>query len=215
MPSNSISYIGKTTKSKSRWRDWRQTASLIWARPQNPILGGDTGIKQPLSYRQGPKIPVWPARLASYNLSYVGKTTRSKSRRRDWRQTACLIYARPQNPSLAGETGLKQPLLYRQAPQIPVSPARLASNSLFYIGNTPKARSRRQECPQTASLISARPQNPSLAGETGVKQPLLYGQGPKIPFSAATLASNSLSHIGKAPKSQSGRRDWPHTTSHM
>ena len=38
-----------------------------------------------------PKIPVSPARLASYGLSYIGKAPKSQSRRPEWPQTASLI----------------------------------------------------------------------------------------------------------------------------
>ena len=169
-------------------RDWPPTVSLIYARRQNPSLPGDTGLIHPLLYRQGPKIPVSPATLASYGLSYIGEAPKSQSRLRDWPHRSSLMHARPQNPSLAGETGLKKPLLYRQGPQIPVSPARLASNSLSDIGKAPESQSRRRDWPHTASLIEARPHNPSVVGETGLIQPLLYRQGPEIPVSPARLA---------------------------
>ena len=96
---------------------------------------------------------------------------------------------------------------------MPVSPARLASNGLSYIGKAPTPRSRRRDCPQIASLIQASPPNPSFAGETGLKQPLLYRQGPKIPVPPAGLASYSLSYMGKTTKSQSRRRDRPQKAS--
>ena len=147
-----LSYIGKAPKFHSHPPEWPQTSSLM----------------------QGPEDPVLPARLASNSLSYMSKAPKSQSRRRHWHQIASLIYARPQNPSLAGETDLTQPFLYRQGLQIPVSPARLdpkslsgtghtseipvsparlASYSLCYIGNAPKSQSQRRDWPQTASLI--------------------------------------------------------------
>ena len=79
------------------------------------------------------------------SLSSIRKAPNYESRRRDLPQTASVIYARPQNPSLAGETDLKWPPFYRQGPQIPVSPARLPSNSLSYIGKAPKSQSRRRD----------------------------------------------------------------------
>ena len=57
------------------------------------------------------------------------------------------------------------------------------------------------------------PQNSSLAGKTSLIRPLLYSQSPKIPVSPARMASNSLSCIGKAPKTQFRRRDWPQIAS--
>ena len=77
----------------------------------------------------------------------------------------------------------------------------------FQVGKAPKSQTRRREWPQTASLILAGPPNPSFASATGLKQPLLYMQSPKIPGWPARLASNGLSYRGKAPKSQSRRPD--------
>ena len=57
------------------------------------------------------------------------------------------------NPSLAGGDGLKQPLFSRQGPNIPVSPAGMAPNSLSYVDKTPKSHSRWQDRPHIASLI--------------------------------------------------------------
>ena len=201
LASNNLGCITKVTKSQFHRRDWPQTASPIHARPRNPSLAGETGLKQCGLYRQGPKIrPSW-ARLASNGLTYIGKAPKSHSRRRDWLQTAFTIYIRPRNPSLANETGLKQPLLYRQGPEIPVLPVGLASNSLCYTGNIPKSQSRRRDWPEAASRIYARPQNPSLTGETGLQQHLFCRQDPEIGVSPATRASTSLSNTSKNRKS--------------
>ena len=184
---------------------------LAW--PLNAGLAGETGLKQPLLYTKGPRMPVSPERLASNSLSCIQKAPECQSRRRDWPQTASPIYIRPQNGSLAGETGLKQPLLYTEGPRMPVSPERLASNSLSCIHKAPKWQSRWRDWPQTASPVYIRPQNASLAGETGLEQPLLYTEGPRMPVSPERLASNSLSCIQKAPECPSRRRDWPQTAS--
>ena len=62
-------------------------------------------------------------------------------------------YGGAQTSSLAGKTSLIRPLLYRQSPKIQVSPARMASNSLSYIGKAPKTQFCRRDWPQIASLI--------------------------------------------------------------
>ena len=151
------------------------------------------------------------ARLASYYLPNIGKTLKSQSRRRGWPQAASPIHARPPKYSFSGEGGLLQPFLYGQGPKIPDSPARVASNSLSYLGKDAKSQYQRPNWPQKASLISAKPQNRLLAGETGLKRPLLKRPGPKITISPARLASNSFFFSGKPPKSPSRRRDWPET----
>ena len=61
-------------------------------------------------------------------------------------------FLRPRTPRLAGETGLKQPVLYRQVPKILFSPTRMAS-IVSYIGKAPKSHSRRREWSQIASPI--------------------------------------------------------------
>ena len=72
------------------------------------------GPKMPLPYWTGSKIPVSPAKRASTSLSYIGKASKFYSHRRDGPQTASPIWERPQNPNLAVETSLNQPLLYRK-----------------------------------------------------------------------------------------------------
>ena len=59
--------------------------------------------------------------------------------------------------SFPRKTGLKQPLVYRPNPEIPISPARLASNILTYIGKAPKCHPRWRDVPQTASYIGKAP----------------------------------------------------------
>ena len=56
-------------------------------------------------------------------------------------------------------------------------------------------------------------QNSSPAGYTSLIWPLLYGQSPKISVPAASMASNSLTYIGKAPKTQFCRQNWPQIAS--
>ena len=150
-------------------------------------------------------------RLASYYLSYIGKTPKSESRRRGWGQTASSIHARPPKYSFSVERGLLQPFLYGQGPKIPNSPTRVASNSLSDFGKHAKSPYRRPNWPQTASLISAKPRNRLLDGETGLKRPLIKRPGPKITVSPARVASKSLFFSGKPPNSPSRRRGWPET----
>ena len=98
----------------------------------------------------------------------------------------------PSNRSLAGKTCLKQPLLYKDHPETPVSPLRLALNSLSYAEKAPKFR---------------------LARQTGLEQSFLCRKAPKFQLLLARLASRSLSSIENAPISNSCRRDRPQTTS--
>ena len=155
--SNSLSYKGKAPKSQSCRQYSPQRPShhplLYRQRPRNPILAGGTSLKLPLLCTQHPETAKWPATLASNSLSHIGKAPKSRSRRRDLAQAACPIQARPRNPSPAGETGLKQPLLYREGPKFPCSAARLAFNSLPYIGKTPKAQLHRRDELETAAHI--------------------------------------------------------------
>ena len=89
-------------------------------------------------------MPLSPAILASSSLlSYMGKTPKSQTRRRDWPAAACAIYARPRNPKLAGESDLKQPHLHRQGPKILMLPVIRASKSLSYMCKTLKSQPHR------------------------------------------------------------------------
>ena len=52
--------------------------------------GGGTGGRY-TGGTGGPEIPVSPARLASYGLSYIGKAPKFQSHPPEWPQTASLI----------------------------------------------------------------------------------------------------------------------------
>ena len=133
-----LSHIGQASKSQFHRPNGPQPASPIQERPQNSTLIGETGLKQPLLFGKGPKIPISQLRRASTSLCYIGKAS---------------------EPNLAGEDCLKQPVVYGKCTKVTVSPARLASNpSPICIGKAPKSQSRREDSPRTACPIWKRPQ---------------------------------------------------------
>ena len=70
-----ISHMQPEVHSRGRLSDFDETAVDV----------------QPLLYREGPKILVSPATLASSSLSYICKDPNTRSHRRDWPQAASVI----------------------------------------------------------------------------------------------------------------------------
>ena len=125
--SNSLSRTGKVPNTRSRQREWRKIASLVYERLQNPRLGGRNGHKRPQKTSPAGEITISLARLASSRLSHTRMVPEPQSRWPKSRTTTSPIKQNDQNPNPASKNALKQPLSYRKGLKIQVSPARPAS----------------------------------------------------------------------------------------